>query len=597
MPTISVKKCLLDKHLGSTLSQKEVDELCFQYGLELDDVVKEKNESTGAEEDVYKIEIPANRYDLLCVEGLVRSLLIFQNKTKAPHYKLAKVKKPQRLVIEKETSDVRKFVVAAIIRDIQMDADVYASFIDLQDKLHQNIGRKRTLASIGTHDMDTIKGPFRYCAQAPESIVFKPLNQNKEMSGRDLMEFYKDSNLREYLPIIRDKPLYPVIYDANGVVCSLPPIINSEHSKITLATKNIFIEATGTDLKKLEIVLDTVVAIFSQYSKTPFVVEPVEIVHPDGKVVKYPKLEYSDRMVDVQHLAAKVGITQMDVHEAVQLLNKMSLTCSPVGRESQLKVTIPPTRHDILHECDLAEDLALAYGYNAIPVSMPQSNTVAQPFPLNKLSDQLRTQLAVSGWTEVLNFALCSTEDVGHKMRRPAEELASVVKIANPKTLEFQVVRNSLLPGILKTITNNKDMPLPLRLFEVQDVVFIDESRDTKCRNERHLAAVFYSKTGAFQVVHGLLDRLMQMLDVPHIAGAECNDNGSEKAAEGYRIQETDNPTFFDGRCAQVLHRGQRIGTFGILHPEVLTNFALVNPCSALEINIESFLSSTPASL
>jgi phenylalanyl-tRNA synthetase beta subunit len=162
-------------------------------------------------------------------------------------------------------------------------------------------------------------------------------------------------------------------------------------------------------------------------------------------------------MVDVQHLAAKVGITQMDVHEAVQLLNKMSLTCSPVGRESQLKVfkevwqwhylimvfscqvTIPPTRHDILHECDLAEDLALAYGYNAIPVSMPQSNTVAQPFPLNKLSDQLRTQLAVSGWTEVLNFALCSTEDVGHKMRRPAEELASVVKIANPKTLEFQV--------------------------------------------------------------------------------------------------------------------------------------------------------------
>jgi len=77
--------------------------------------------------------------------------------------------------------------------------------------------------------------------------------------------------LRDYLPIIREKPLYPVIYDSNGVVCSLPPIINSEHSKLTLNTRNIFIECTGTDLKKLEIVLDTVVILFSQYCRTPFV--------------------------------------------------------------------------------------------------------------------------------------------------------------------------------------------------------------------------------------------------------------------------------------------------------------------------------------
>ena len=47
--------------------------------------------------------------------------------------------------------------------------------------------------------------------------------------------------------------------------------------------------------------------------------------------------------------------------------------------------------------------------------------------------------MAMCGWTEVLNFALCSTEDVGNKMRRPKEELAKIVKISNPKTLEFQV--------------------------------------------------------------------------------------------------------------------------------------------------------------
>ena len=36
----------------------------------------------------------------------------------------------------------------------------------------------------------------------------------------------QDSHLRQYVPIIQDKPLYPIIYDRNGVVLSLPPIIN-----------------------------------------------------------------------------------------------------------------------------------------------------------------------------------------------------------------------------------------------------------------------------------------------------------------------------------------------------------------------------------
>ena len=65
------------------------------------------------------------------------------------------------------------------------------------------------------------------------------------------MEFYeKDLKLREYLPIIRNSPNYPVILDSNGVVLSLPPIINGDHSKLTLNTKNVFIECTATDLTR-----------------------------------------------------------------------------------------------------------------------------------------------------------------------------------------------------------------------------------------------------------------------------------------------------------------------------------------------------------
>ena len=69
----------------------------------------------------------------------------------------------------------------------------YDSFIDLQDKLHQNIARKRTLVAIGTHDLDTIKGPFKYMAKPPDQIKFKPLNQVKEFTAPQLMELYSVS--------------------------------------------------------------------------------------------------------------------------------------------------------------------------------------------------------------------------------------------------------------------------------------------------------------------------------------------------------------------------------------------------------------------
>lgn len=188
-----------------------------------------------------------------------------------PKFTITTPKKMERLIVKPETQEVRGFLVGAILREVTLNKDSYASFIDLQDKLHQNICRKRTLVSMGTHDLDTIKGPFEYRAESPKQIKFAPLNQTKIMDGAELMDFYQnDLHLREYLPIIRDKPLYPVIYDSNGVVCSLPPIINGDHSKITLNTKNILIEVTATDLKKAKIVLDTVVSMFSEYCDKKF---------------------------------------------------------------------------------------------------------------------------------------------------------------------------------------------------------------------------------------------------------------------------------------------------------------------------------------
>ncbi|CAJ0947910.1 unnamed protein product, partial [Mesorhabditis belari] len=146
---------------------------------------------------------------------------------------------------------------------------------------------------MGTHDYDTIKGPFFYNAEKPKDIQLAPLNQTRQYLADELLTAYETkpeyAHLKPYVPIIKDKELYPVIRDSNGVLCSLPPIINSNHSKISLNTKNVFIEVTATDLQKATIVLDTIVIMFSQYCKNEFTVEPVEIFYEaDGRTEEYP---------------------------------------------------------------------------------------------------------------------------------------------------------------------------------------------------------------------------------------------------------------------------------------------------------------------
>ena len=205
-----------------------------------------------------------------------------------------------------------------------------------------------------------------------------------------------------------------------------------------------------------------------------------------------------------------------------------------------IEVEIPPTRADVLHQCDIMEDVAIAYGFNQLPRSFPsKSGTVAQPLPINKLTDIIRVEAAMAGWSEVLPLILCShDENFGWLNRK--DDGNTAVKLANPKTSEFQVVRTSLLPGLLKTIRENKAHSVPMKIFEVSDVAFKDMSLERKSRNERHFASAWYGRTSGFEVVHGLLDRVMAMLKSAFITGEEGLQN-PETADSEYFIRELDS--------------------------------------------------------
>jgi hypothetical protein len=163
--------------------------------------------------------------------------------------------------------------------------------------------------------------------------------------------------------------------------------------------------------------------------------------------------------------AVAIGV-KLGAEEMVRLVSRMGLDGRLAEDRVSMHVRVPPTRSgtyvrhplalslsrarllthgprplcaalDVLHACDVMEDVAIAHGFGNVPRRFPPTNTVGEALPVNKLSDLLRREVALAGYTEVLTFALCSEEENYTLLRLADDGLA--VTIANPKTAEFQV--------------------------------------------------------------------------------------------------------------------------------------------------------------
>ncbi|SCV69773.1 BQ2448_1167 [Microbotryum intermedium] len=626
VPTITCDRATLFRKLGRNYTYHEFDELLFEYGLELDEDTTIDPNHPANEPHQLKIEVPANRYDLLCAEGIARALALYLDPTRgAPKFVLrpAKEGEERTVHVKSETAQIRPYFASAILRNVTFDAVSYASFIDLQDKLHQNLARKRTLVAVGTHNLDKIDAgdityevgsvcvlrissggetdeePYPSQALPPTEIKFAPLNKDKEYTAVELMQLYKvglrdhrilsnrdDKHLSRYLHIIEDSPVYPIIYSSTRQVLSMPPIINSNGTKISVDTKNIFIDVTATDETKLQVVIDILVTMFSEYCSTPFEIEPVKIVYssaaPGGaRTVMSPVVAPRPFVARTSYVNSCTGL-KLSRPEVVTLLRKMGheayeptpeqiASFKPVNAREGLQMDandvvhllVPSTRPDVLHECDVMEEAAVAYGFNNLQKTFPVTNTVAVPFPINKLADTLRRLCAEAGWTEVLPLILCS-HDENYKFLNRVDKGDEAVVLANPKTIEYQIVRTSLLPGILKTIRENRKHALPLKVFEVSDIVVKDAKEERQARNVRRLAAVFCGRRAGFEIVHGLLDRLMLGLGIKNLG------NETSGGDEGYYIKSfngafadtlsSQHATYFPDRSAKIYYRPSATG-------------------------------------
>jgi len=547
MPTILAEKESLEAYLEMEIDDESFEKTLFEYGLEMDGVVEEEGRV------MYRIEVPANRYDLLCSEGLCQALRVFFSKCVYEPIDILAGK----LRVEKEGGSERPWIACAVIRGIDFGNEkVYRSFIEFQEKLHLTIGRNRKLASVGTHDLDKLEGQIVYRSMMPKEIVFKPLNGDRTIRGDEMEAYFgQGSKIGKYVKLIEDNDKYVCFEDSKGVI-SVPPIINSERSKIDECTRNVFVEVTGTDFNRVNTMLRLIVGAFRGKS-----VESVEIVSSETKI-RTPVEFNRVYKITLEEINKGLGLS-LTVDESKGLLERMMHRARVID-EASIEVSVDDMRSDVLHKCDLLEDIAIAYGFNNFERKLPLTHCIGREDALNKFCDKLRIEFASMGFDECLTLSLLS-----NKENVVERERAVVVK--NPKSFGYEEVRTSLVPGLMKVIASNLHVKIPFKVFEVSDVVFGDEGWECGARNGRMLAAMYSGGRAGLEEVQGPLSLILEKCGVRKYVYYAYDDEAR----------------YLKNQAAQVIANDELIGSVGVCRPEMCELFKVPYATSCFEIDAE----------
>ena len=567
MPSISVEREQLMAATEAKYTDEELSTHLFNFGVEVDDVYEEDGKT------MYKLDISANRYDLLCVEGLSMALRAYLEIECYPELAL----EPHSLVVLKEPTHERTHIACAVIRGIDLSGEKYASLIAYQEKLHSSIGRGRSLVAIGTHDLYKISGQIKYRSANLKDINFTPLNNAAVVNGSDLAAHYvSDKRMSKYFGLLSDSTR-SVVFEDGEKVLSLPPIINSEATKVTTGTRDLFVEVTGTEKDRVETTLKMIlfnfrgasaerVAIKELSRDGQTVTERVEDIQLASaqKMYETPVFINQKYLVNYDHAAKWLNINP-GPKEIVRLLNRM-MHKAEVDSEN-IMVHVPDVRQDILHECDILEDIAIAYGYENFAQSVPAFYTIGREDALNKFTDKLRVEFALSGYIEALTLTLLSADENFVDTCRQA-------MLENPKSREYEVVRTSLLPGLLKTVGSNLHAKIPIRLFEAADVVILDVKEPEGARNERRLAGCISANTALLEELQGPLTVLLQHCGFTDV-----------------RYEPSSAPYLLERQSASVVVCGAEVGFIGVLRPSYCSMFKIPYATSVFELNLSKVFS------
>ncbi|MBI2183413.1 MAG: phenylalanine--tRNA ligase subunit beta [Thaumarchaeota archaeon] len=545
MPVVTLYFNHLKTLLEKNLTEEQIKEALPYLGLDLEE----------AGEGFVRVEYNPNRPDYSTDVGIARGLnglLGFNSGT--PKYSI--IMGGTRVIVDQSVIPLRPQIVCLKVRGLHFDDESIRQLISMQEDLHAGIGRKRRRVSIGIHNFDVVDPPFHYVA-APPSFRFPPLGYTEPMTMAEILE--KTEQGKTYGHIVKEFSNYPLITDANGKVLSFPPIINGERTRVSAATKNLFIDVTGTDLRAVGDAL-TIVASFLH--DTGGKLETVSVDYPHASLAT-PNMSPFEMPVNVETVNRLLGL-DLSSDEIIQCLGKCRITA--MKRGNSIVASVPRYRTDMLHQVDIVEEVAIGYGIQNFTATTPSSYSAGGYDKGLKIMSRVEDVLVGLGLVEAVNLTLISEEAIA---KTSGGKGKASLKVDDPKSMEHEVLRDNLLPSLLMVLARNVHEEYPQRVFEVTKVFQQDPQHPYVITEEPQVAAVMAHSEANFTEAKSLLSALLKQA-----FNTKCSTSSKP------------HPSLCPGRSASVKISNTTLGFVGEIRPEVLREFQLRTPVAAFQVNI-----------
>ena len=546
MTILTMNRKELEKKVGRIT--KEIEAKITQFGTPVEEI----------NEGEVSIEIFPNRPDLLSLQNFARALNQYNEKGGVSKFKILPPEKDFVVTIDKSVKQVRPYTCCAIVKGMKFDDEKIKEIIDIQEKLHGSIGRKRKKLAIGIYPLEKIKLPIRFMAKKPEEIKFIPLEYPKELNGKQILRQHPTG--REYADLLKDADVFPIFIDANDQILSMPPIINSENTgRITDKTTDIFIECSGFNLHYLKKCINIIVsALYEMGGK----VYAMNIKDSKEKDFVSPDMTSEEMKFNIVDVEKTLGI-KLTEKEVKKFLERMGIGYE--NRNGQIVAVIPAYRTDILHWVDLAEEVAIAYGYENFDAEIPKISTIAEEDKMAKIKRTISQILSGLGLLETSSFHLTTKKNI----KKMDYEFKDFIEILDSKT-ERDCLRADLMTNLLQILSENSNAQYPQKIFEMGKVFSIDatEKSETKVIEKENLAIALIDEKMNFTEIKQVLDYFFKMLNLE------------------YKIEGVENPGYISGRVGKIIVDGKDIGFVGEIAPRVLKNWKIKMPVVAVEIGI-----------
>lgn len=278
----------------------------------------------------------------------------------------------------------------------------------------------------------------------------------------------------------------------------------------------------------------------------------------------------------------KVLGTEIPVEKTAGILESLELKVEENG--AALQITVPAFRVDLEREVDLIEEIARVYGLNNITTALLSSSDADRGLsPLQSLTRELRSLMAAAGLFEVVNYSFIGRTELDRLGLAADHPWTAPPPITNPLSEDQALMRTSLLPSLLRTVTHNYNRGLKdLAVFEIGNV-FSDRDGETKevmvlggaITGER-LPPAWYSQGGAET----------DFYDVKGLIGLIC----AKTSLVDHHIRPVEHPVLLPGQAAELVAGNEVIGFFGALHPRVQENHDLRQSVYVWQLSVAGIL-------